>query len=312
MRVIALLNAAAGQNAGGKTSPGRRSADDERAREVREALETAGVEAAVRAVDGARLAEAARQAVAERPDAVVAAGGDGTISAVASALAGSDVPMGVIAMGTLNHFAKDLRLPLDVPEAARVIAAGRVGVVDAARVNDHLFVNNSSIGLYPHVVRHRDDIRERLGRGKWAAMLTAVLALFRWFPTMRVRLSVNGETFLRTTPFVFVGNNQYRLDLFSLGQRERLDRGELCLYFTNRTGRTGLLRLALRTIFGKLSQDRDFNAVCARDVWIDTSKRRLAVALDGEVLHLRPPLHFRVWPGALKVLLPPEPLEGQR
>jgi diacylglycerol kinase family enzyme len=309
MRVIALLNAAAGQNAGGKAAPDGR-ADGARAREVREALAEAGVDAEVRGVDGKRLTEAARRAVAERPDAVVAAGGDGTVSAVASAVAGSDVPMGVIAMGTLNHFAKDLRLPLDVREAARVIAAGNVARVDAARVNGHVFVNNSSIGLYPHVVRQRDDIRERLGRGKWWAMLESVLALFRWFPTMRVRVSVNAETFLRTTPFVFVGNNQYRLDLFSLGQREQLDRGELCLYFTNRTGRTGLLRLALRAIFGKLSQDRDFNALCAQEVWVDAPKRRLAVALDGEVFHMRPPLHFESWRHALKVLVAPGPPTG--
>ena len=294
MRVIALLNAAAGRSAVGK--PG--------AREVQEALAGAGVEADVRAVEGGKLEEAARQAVGERPDAIVAAGGDGTVSTVASMVAGSEVPMGVIAMGTLNHFAKDLRLPMDVAEAARVIAAGRVGSVDVARVTDRVFINKSSIGIYPHVVRERDQIRERLGRGKWAAMLAAVLAVFRRFPTVRIRMSVNGETFLRKTPFVFVGNNQYRLDMFNLGKRENLDGGDLCLYFTNRTGRTGLLRLALRTALGKLVQDRDFNAMCVREVWIDTSKRRLQVALDGEVVYLHPPLHFSSWQRALKVLLP--------
>jgi diacylglycerol kinase family enzyme len=294
MRVIVLLNAGAGMNgrAGG-------AADD-----VRRALEAAGLEADVRAVEGSQLVQAAREAVAARPDAVVAVGGDGTVSAVASAVAGSGVPMGIIPLGTLNHFAKDLRLPLDLHEAARVIALGRAKDVDVARVNDRVFLNNSSIGIYPHVVRKRDEMRERLGRGKWAAMLSAVLALFRWFPTVRLRLFANGESFERRTPFVFVGNNQYRLDLFSLGQRQRLDGGDLCLYFTNRTGRTGLLRLALRTMFGRLSQDRDFNMLCAKEVWIDASRRHLSVALDGEVFRMPPPLHYRVWAGGLKVLLP--------
>jgi diacylglycerol kinase family enzyme len=296
MRVIALLNAAAGRTVAGK--PG--------AREVQQALAGAGVEADVRAVDGIKLEEAARQAVGERPDAIVAAGGDGTVSTVASMVAGSEVPLGVIAMGTLNHFAKDLRLPLDMGEAAGVIARGRVGSVDVARVNDRVFINNSSIGIYPHVVRERDQIRERLGRGKWAAMLGAVLAVFRRFPTVRIRLAVDGQTFLKTTPFVFVGNNQYRLDMFSLGKRETLDGGDLCLYFTNRTGRTGFFRLALRTVLGRLVQDRDFNAMCVREVWIDTSKRRIQVALDGEVVYLHPPLHFSSWRGALKVILPAE------
>jgi diacylglycerol kinase family enzyme len=102
---------------------------------------------------------------------------------------------------------------------------------------------------------------------------------------------------------VFVGNNQYRLDLLSLGQRERLDGGDLCLYFTNRTGRTGLLRLALRMMFGRLSQDRDFNAMCAREVWIDASRKHLSVALDGEVMRMKPPLHYRIWEKGLRVLV---------
>jgi diacylglycerol kinase family enzyme len=118
-------------------------------------------------------------------------------------------------------------------------------------------------------------------------------------------MTANGETFLRTTPFVFVGNNQYRLDLFSLGQRERLDRGELCLYFANHTGRTGLFRLILRTLFNRLSQDKDFNAVCANEVWIDAPRRSINVALDGEVFKMHPPLHFQIRPRSLKVLLPP-------
>ena len=302
MRAIVLLNAAAGQTASGG------GGENPRGREVRDALAEVGVEADVRGVEGAKLVEAAKAAVVERPNAIVAVGGDGTVSAVASGVAGSEVPMGVIPQGTLNHFAKDLRLPLELKEAARVIAHGRVAQVDVGRVNDRIFVNNSSIGLYPQVVRQRDQLRERLGRGKWYAMVTAIMAVLRLFPTVRLRVSANGQTFLRTTPFVFVGNNQYRLDLFSLGQRQRLDGGDLCLYFTNRTGRTGLLRLTLRTLFGRLSQDKDFNAVCAQEVWIDSSKRHLSVALDGEVFSMRPPLHFRSWRGALRVLLPPEPV----
>jgi diacylglycerol kinase family enzyme len=304
MKAIVLLNAAAGQAglAGG-------GGENPRGRDVAAALAEVGVDAEVRAVTGGKLMETAKAAVGERPDAIVAVGGDGTVSAVASGVAGSEVAMGVIPLGTLNHFAKDLRLPLDLKEAARVIAHGRVAEVDVARVNDRIFVNNSSIGLYPQVVRQRDELRERLGRGKWYAMLTAIMAVLRLFPTVRLRVSANGETFLRTTPFVFVGNNQYRLDLFSLGQRQRLDGGDLCLYFTNRTGRTGLLRLTLRTLFGRLSQDKDFNAVCAQEVWIDSSKRHLSVALDGEVFSMKPPLHFRSWGRSLKVLLPVETRE---
>ena len=153
MKAIVLLNAAAGQAAAN-------SAADARHREVAAALAAHNIQADLRPAEGAKLADAAKAAIDEHPDAVIAVGGDGTVSAVASALAGSDVPMGVIPLGTLNHFAKDLGLPLDLTEAARVVAARNVAQVDVGRVNDRLFVNNSSIGLYPQVVRKRDQIRE--------------------------------------------------------------------------------------------------------------------------------------------------------
>jgi diacylglycerol kinase family enzyme len=207
-------------------------------------------------------------------------------------------------MGTLNHFAKDLGLPLDLADAARVIATGRPRPIDVAAVNDRVFVNNSSIGLYPHVVRHRDQMRERLGRGKWLAMFLAIIAVFRRFPLVRVRLLVHGEDWMRTTPFVFVGNNQYEIESFNLGGRSSLEKGDLCVYFANRTGRLGMLRLALRALIGRLRQDRDFNALCATEVTIDTSRPHLPVAFDGEVEQMTPPLTYRILPKALNVMLP--------
>jgi diacylglycerol kinase family enzyme len=171
-------------------------------------------------------------------------------------------------------------------------------------VNDRVFVNNSSIGLYPHVVRHRDQMRERLGHGKWLAMFLAVIAVFRRFPLVRVRLIVHGEDWVRTTPFVFVGNNQYEIESFNLGGRSSLEKGDLCVYFANRTGRLGMLRLALRALFGRLRQDRDFNALCATEVTIDTGRSHLPVAFDGEVEQMKPPLTYRIRPRALNVMLP--------
>src|SRR5689334_18968110 len=112
MRVAALLNAAAGTVA----VP---------AALVREALTAAGLDAEVRAVPGERLAEAARAAADSGVDAVVAGGGDGTVSAVAGALADRGTPLGVLPLGTLNHFARDLAIPLNLSAAARLIAAAR-------------------------------------------------------------------------------------------------------------------------------------------------------------------------------------------
>jgi diacylglycerol kinase family enzyme len=298
MKFIVLRNAAAG------TKPAEEADAEER--QLREAFAGTGVDVDVRRVEGKHLTETAAQLAAEHGDGavIVAAGGDGTQSAIAAALVGTRTPMGVLPMGTLNHFAKDLGIPLELPDAARVIATGQPRAIDVASVNDRVFVNNSSIGLYPMVVRHRDQVQERLGHGKWYAMFLAIVAVFRRFPLVRVRVRVDGEDWHRTTPFVFVGNNQYEIESFNLGGRTSLEKGDLCVYFANRTGRLGMLRLALRALVGRLRQDSDFNALCATEVVIDTHRPRISVAFDGEVETLTPPLTYRIRPRALNVVLP--------
>ncbi|HVV85968.1 MAG TPA: diacylglycerol kinase family protein, partial [Kofleriaceae bacterium] len=144
MKVAVIMNHAAG-------SAGVAHARD-RAAAIRTAFTDAGVEVELHPGDGPRLADLARAAAASGVDAVVAAGGDGTVSAVASALAGGDVPLAVLPLGTLNHFAGDLGMPRELAAAARAIAAGTIDRVDVGEVNGRVFVNNSSIGLYPLVV----------------------------------------------------------------------------------------------------------------------------------------------------------------
>lgn len=237
---------------------------------------------------------------------VVAGGGDGTINAVASQLIGTDKALGVLPFGTLNHFAKDLGIPLDPDDAARLLAEGRTTRVDVGEVNGRYFLNNSSLGLYPTLVRERERLQERGGYGKWSAFLRAAFAVLRRYPFVSVRLEADGQRLIRRTPFVFVGNNRYELEAFNVGGRARLDRGELCLHTTRDTGRLGLARLALRALFGRLGRDKDFDSLCAREVWVETRRARLRVATDGEVTVMRSPLRYRVLPGALCVVVPRE------
>jgi diacylglycerol kinase family enzyme len=291
MRVIVLLNA----RAGATPSPG----EDE----IRGAFAAAGAEADIRSIPADSITAAARQAATEAPDAVVAAGGDGTVSAVAAALIGSTVPLGVLPSGTLNHFAKDLALPSDLRAAVAAIVAGRARSVDVAEVNGIPFINNSSIGLYPHIVAHRDEQRQRLGRNKWLAMFFAICAIFTRYPLMDVVLRTeSGEAFRGVTPFVFIGNNRYAMDLLAMGARPRLDRGELSVYFSRRKGRFSLVRIMLRGLLGRLDQARDFDTHVAREVRIETRKHSVRVAFDGEVRSLTPPLCYRIHAGALRVL----------
>lgn len=270
---------------------------------VRDLLKEARWPADLRVVAEPELHTVAAEAAAAGAPAVVAAGGDGSVSAVASALVHSQTPLGILPLGTLNHFARDLGLPTDLASAARVLAGGRTRTVDMAEVNGRAFINNCSIGLYPHIVTRRDRQRQRLGRNKWMATGIALLSVFGKYPLVRVLIDAPGQTVRSRTPIVFVGNNRYEMDLLNLGTRRTLDGGELSVYLVNAPHRVSMITVALRMLFGRLKAGRDLRLLMLPQVRIETSRRRLRAALDGEVVRLSPPLNYRVLPGALRVLV---------
>jgi len=258
---------------------------------------------------GGELAAAAEQALTAARggdlDAIIVGGGDGSIGTVAGVLAGSGVPLGILPLGTLNHFARDLGIPADLPGAAAIVAAGQARDVDVAEVNGRIFVNNSSIGLYPHMVIHRDRQAKLLGIPKKLATLLATLHALQRFPRRRLWVTAAGWHEHYRSPCLFIGNNEYGLGLPSLGTRQSLDSGELCVYVARPRGPLGLIWLALRVAFGGLDAARDLDMMRLAEVEVGSRARRLLVARDGEVERLRPPLRYRTRPGALRVLAPP-------
>jgi len=264
-----------------------------------------GLDAAITlAQSGAEMIATAEQALRDGAPIVVAGGGDGTINAVASVIVGSGTAFGVLPLGTLNHFAKDLNIPLTLEAAIANVARGVPVKVDVGEVNGRIFLNNSSLGLYPDIVRDREKQQRRLGRGKWLAFSWALVAALRRYPFLGVQLKLNDAVHARRTPFVFIGNNEYLMEGLNIGERERLDGGQLSLYVAQRPGRLGLVRLALHALFGKLSQAKDFDVLTATDLEIATHHRRLRVATDGEVTVMNTPLRYRIRPAALDVLVP--------
>ncbi len=272
--------------------------------QLAELFQQNGIEARISlARSGERMAELARRAAHGDARTVVAGGGDGTINAVASTLIDTDKTLGVLPLGTLNHFAKDLKIPLDLEGAARTIIANHAVQVDAGEVNGQIFLNNSSLGLYPSLV-HKREQRQRLGYGKWPAFIWAAFSVMRRYPFLDVRLNADGKEFSSRTPFVFVGNNKYEMESFNIGTRARLDAGQLSLYFSHRTRRLGLVRLAFRALLGRAEKTEEFVAMSTTEVSIETRRSRIRVATDGEVTIMRPPLRYRVRPGALRVIAP--------
>lgn len=265
----------------------------------------AGMEVEVlSAKSGEEILALAQKALAAQPQLVVAGGGDGTISTVASVLQSTGIALGVLPLGTLNHFARDLCIPAEVEAAVRVIAARRIISVDMGQVNERCFINNASLGIYTDVVRDRERQQRRLGRGKRWAMVWACITALRRSPFLRVTLSLDGEKHDYRAPFIFVGNNAYTMEGFAIGQRDGLQDGHLSLYVTQRKSRLGLVTLGLRALFGRLRQARDFLAATAQTIEVTSRHGHLPVATDGEVALMRTPLVFRTLPGALKVIAP--------
>lgn len=238
--------------------------------------------------------------------AYIAAGGDGTVNLVASTVAGTPRRMGVLPIGTLNHFAKDLKLPLELEPAIEVIAAGHTRKIDSAQVTPlalpaRTFVNNSSLGVYPAMVLDRERMK-RSGRNKWASLVAASARALVRFRCLTVEFEVDGRPRRCTTPFLFVGNNEYCLEGARLGERDHLDRARLSLYLAPGATRITMLRLLTAALFGRLKQTSDFQFFQPKSFRVTSSHRRLRVSLDGEVARLATPLEYSIRPASLNVL----------
>ena len=262
--------------------------------------------------NGEEIAAAVEAALAANAAVVVAGGGDGTVSAVAAALVGHDTPLGVLALGTLNHLARDLRIPLDPEAAADVVLAGHTTSIDLGEVNGRTFLNNASLGLYPQIVR----IRQRhpaTGFRKWIIATWVTLRVLARHRSMAIRLDADDDVVLRRTPIVFVGNNEYRAAGLDAGSRESLSNGKLAIYIVNAGGRrhpVRLIRLAWHMVLGTALDGDHLELVRTTSATVDSKEKTLHMALDGEVEIFYPPLEFRLLPAALSVLVPPQ--EGGR
>ncbi len=250
------------------------------------------------------IAQTVDAALADGAGLLVAGGGDGTINAVAARLLDKDTTYGVLPLGTLNHFARDLGIPFDIEKATAVIAGDHPVTVDVGEVNDRIFLNNSSIGLYPRIVAERENAQKRLGIGKWPALIHATWNALRHPSSFNAVVCVDGKELHRRTPFIFVGNNAYVMEGFGIGKRPRLDGGLLSLYVLRPKTAFGLLSLGFRALFGIGSHVDDFESFEAADFRVESERASIMVATDGEVNAMTTPVQYRIRPRSLRVLAP--------
>ena len=275
---------------------------------LRQALDGAGVTADIVDVQNGPAVEAWIDRLAGSYAVVAAAGGDGTVSSVAAAVARAGKTLAVIPTGTMNHFARDAGIPTELDAAVSLLRTGRAGALNVGVVNDSYFLNNVSLGSYPRMVDERTAL-ERRGHSRRLAAIVAVATTWWRLRSVTATLTVDGRDLIRRSPFIVVGNGRYDLAGFDLTRRDLSD-PRLSLYVAPRAGRLGALSLPLRAFLGTLDRYEQFEAHGANTITIALTgprrpgRRRVLTAIDGEVRELESPLRFAVRPGALQVLLP--------
>jgi YegS/Rv2252/BmrU family lipid kinase len=271
---------------------------------VADALHKAGIDADIELISGRECQVRCRAIADDRDDLLIVGGGDGTISAAASALAGTETLLGVLPLGTLNHFARDLGLPTDLDQAAALIASRSERRVDVAQMNDRVFINNSAIGLYPLMILDREVQQVRLGRSKRLAMIVAAMRTLARFRHHRLTLTINGQEATIDTPLLFVGNNRYRLDIGAPGERESIDDGCLSVYVMRKNSRRGFVAASIRALLNRRRPNEMLELEQIERLRVASSRSMLEVSLDGEVVRAAPPLEYKIRKEALRVIAP--------
>jgi diacylglycerol kinase family enzyme len=295
-RIDVIINARSG-------TPGKEAA----AAQIAEYLSSRGMDARVELVRAPHdLPAAVARAQAGDADVVVAGGGDGTVAAVAGAVLDSEKVLGVLPLGTFNYFARRIGVPLDLGGALDVIAAAAARTtMSVGEVNGRVFLNNASIGLYPAVLKQRETTYRRIGRSQAAAYVSVALVLVQPPGLLDLHLTADGQPIVRRTPLLFVGVNPHQMATFGIGGDNCVDEGRLALYITRPMTVGRLWRLAVRGFVRGLHGAGELEVLCARELQVTLRRKRVRVAMDGEIARLHSPLRYRLRVNALHVLTAP-------
>lgn len=245
-----------------------------------------------------------RHQQSEKTGVIVAAGGDATLNAVAKKLMHTDIPMGIIPLGTFNYVARVLEIPIDIFKAAEVIATGTYREVHIATLNDQIYLNNASLGLYPLFIKKRETFNRLFGRFPLHAYTSALDVLLREHQSLKLSISIDEKKYPVKTPLIFFGNNQLQLCDMKLRISECAANGKLAGVLVAKNDRLSLLRMLFQFVQGKIDQASDVYSFCAEHIQVESKKKKLTVALDGEIVELETPLNFAVKKSALKVMVP--------
>jgi diacylglycerol kinase family enzyme len=255
--------------------------------------------------DAEPLAERIARAIEGPADVIVAGGGDGTVLAVAEGLLAGDKTLAILPLGTLNGLARDLQLPLEVLQAIQQLPHLEPRAIDVGEVNGRTFLHNVIIGLVPGIGAGREKIRGTGFRGKVRFFLFMIRRLSR-ARRIALALQLNGadESRVERLQTLLVANNSYDQRFGRFMARRRLDRGRLTAYLIRTLHVGDAIRLAFEMVLGTWGGDHVVEYEKVQELTVRSKKARLSVSMDGDVLSLETPLHFKVRPKSLTVLAP--------
>ncbi len=237
-------------------------------------------------------------------EAVLAGGGDGTISAAAAVAFASGKPLGVLPAGTMNLFARALGMPLDLEQALRAIARGSVAQIDIATANGRPFVHQFGVGIHARLVRIRNGMVYGSRVGKMLASLRAIVASAVNPPRFEVELHTDRGDVRLTASGVAISNNP--LDDSPVPVAERLDAGVLGVYVAGSVTTNELLNLVFDVMTGRWRANPAVRETEAREVVLRFPKRKRGThaVLDGELIDLESEVTLKIHPGAISVIRP--------
>ncbi|QIO10325.1 diacylglycerol/lipid kinase family protein [Acinetobacter lanii] len=235
---------------------------------------------------------------------IVAAGGDGTLNAVASQLLNQEIPMGILPLGTFNYVARVLNIPLDLLEAAKIVGTGEARASHVARINDHIYLNNASLGLYPLFIKKRELYNQKFGRFPLHAYTSGLDVLIRDRKELKLELEVDGTKYPVKTPLLFFGNNQLQLEEMKLKIAKCAELGEVAGVILAKSDKATLFKTLFQLIRGNLEKAADVYSFSGEQVAVYSKKSSLTIAIDGELMEIKTPLHFSVAKNALKIMVP--------
>ncbi|MFM9894162.1 diacylglycerol/lipid kinase family protein [Achromobacter xylosoxidans] len=283
---------------------------------IRRVLDEAGRRFQLMPVDDpSRLVATAREAVALAREAggiVVAAGGDGTLNAVAGQVLGQGVPFGILPQGTFNYFGRRYGISQDTEAALRGLLGGELRPVQVGLLNGRLFLVNASLGLYPQLLEDREAYKQRFGRSRLVALWSGLVTLMRAPRQLSLRLDYEGRVRDLRSPTLVVGNNRLQLEHIGIDPAE-LDRGHLVAMAARPVGTLALYGLLLRGLFSRLGEAEHVVSFAFDRLMVSIrGRRRVKVAMDGEISWMDTPLEFKVSETPLPLVVPvAAPEEGR-